>query len=79
MNLHAKALLAFLVFHVIVMGGGLMFDKVPLALDQGASDNNVQLVDAVCWAVWCLTVSMGSLGMAYHGRAAWNMVLVQIV
>jgi hypothetical protein len=26
MNFHAKALLAFLAFHVIVTGGGLMFD-----------------------------------------------------
>lgn len=27
MNFHAKALLAFIAFHVIVTGGGLMFDQ----------------------------------------------------
>lgn len=73
MNFHAKALLAFIAFHVIVTGGGLQFDQVPQALGQGANDNDVQLVGAVLWAVWCLTLSMGALGMAYLGRAAWKM------
>jgi hypothetical protein len=31
MNFHAKALLAFLAFHVIVTGVGLLFDQVPQA------------------------------------------------
>ena len=70
MNFHAKALLAFLAFHVIVTGGGLMLDQVPQALGQGANDNDAQLVGAVLWAVWCLTLSMDALGMAYPGRAA---------
>ena len=74
MNFHAKALLAFLAFHVIVTGGGLMFDQVPQALGQGANDNDAQLVGAVLWAVWCLTLSMDALGMAYPGRAAWKLV-----
>ncbi len=41
MNFHAKALLAFIAFHVIVTGGGLMFDQVPQALGQGANDNDI--------------------------------------
>jgi hypothetical protein len=47
MNFHAKALLAFIAFQVIVTGGGLMFDQVPQALGQGANDNDTQLVGAV--------------------------------
>jgi hypothetical protein len=73
MNFHAKALLAFLAFHVIVTGGGLMFDQVPQALGQGANANDTQLVGAVLWAVWCLTLSVGALGMAYLSRAAWKL------
>jgi hypothetical protein len=71
MNFHAKALLAFLSFHVIVTGGGLMFDQVPRALGQGAND--AQLLGAVLWGLWCLTLSMGALGMAYLSRAAWKL------
>ena len=73
MNFHAKALLAFLAFHVIVTVGGLMFDQVPLALGQGANDNDAQLVGAVFWPVCCLTLSMGALGMAYLSRVAWKL------
>jgi hypothetical protein len=72
MNFHAKALLAFLAFHVIVTGGGLMFDQVPQALGQGANANDTQLVGVVLWALWCLTLSVGALGMAYLSRAAWK-------
>ena len=43
------------------------------ALGQGANDNDTQLVGAVLWALWCLTLSMGALGMAYLGRAAWRL------
>ena len=67
MNFHAKALLAFLAFHVIVTVGGLLFNQVPRALGQGANDNDTQLVGAVLWALWCLTLSMGALGMGYLG------------
>jgi hypothetical protein len=67
MNFHANALLAFLAFHVIVTGGGLMFDQEPQSLGQGANDNDAQLVGAVLWAAWCLTLSMGALGMGYLG------------
>lgn len=70
MNFHAKALLAFLAFHVFVTGGGLQLDLVPQALGQGANDNDAQLMCAVLWAVWCLTLSVSSLGMAYLSRAA---------
>jgi hypothetical protein len=70
MNFHAKALLAFLAFHVIVTGGGLLFDQVPQALGQGVND--AQLLGAVLWGLWCLTLSMGALGMAYLSRAAWK-------
>ena len=70
MNFHAKALLAFIAFHVIVTGGGLMFDQVAQTLRHGANDNDAQLVGAVLWAVWCLTLSTGALGMAYLSRAA---------
>jgi hypothetical protein len=73
MNFQAEALLAFLAFHVIVTGGGLLFNQVPQALGQGANDNDTQLVRAVLWAVWCLTLSMGALVMAYLSRAAWKM------
>ena len=73
MNFHAKALLAFIAFHVIVTGGGLQFDQVPRALGQGVNDNYTQLVGAVLWALWCLTLSMGALGMAYLSRAAWKL------
>lgn len=73
MNFHAKALLAFIAFHVIVTGGGLQFDQVPQALGQGANNNDAHLVGAVLWAVGCLTLSMGALGMAYLSRAAWRM------
>ena len=73
MNFHAKALLAFLAFHVIVTGGGLLFDQVPQALGQGANDNDTQLVGVVLWALWCLTLSMGALGMAYLSRAGWKL------
>lgn len=69
-NFHAKAFLAFIAFHVIVTGGGLMFDQLPQALGQGANDNDAQLVGAVLWAVWCLTLSMGALGVAHLGLAA---------
>ncbi|OYU09812.1 MAG: hypothetical protein CFE38_20850 [Comamonadaceae bacterium PBBC1] len=55
-------MLAFIAFHVIVTGGGLMFDQVPQVLGQGANDNDAQLVGAVLWAVWCLTLSMGRAG-----------------
>lgn len=75
-NFHAKTLLAFLAFHVIVTGGGLMFDQVPQALGQGTNDNDAQLVGAVLWAVWCLTLSVGALGMAYLSRAAWKLGLL---
>jgi hypothetical protein len=44
MNFLAKALLAFIVFHVIVTGCGLIFDQVSLALGHGANDNDAQLV-----------------------------------
>ena len=74
MNFHAKALLAFLAFHVIVTVGGLLFNQIPQALGQGANANDTQLGGAVLWALWCLTLSMGALGMAYLGRAAWRMV-----
>jgi hypothetical protein len=73
MNFHAKALLAFLAFHVIVTGGGLLLNQVPQALGQGSNDNDTQLVGAVLWAVWCLTLSMGALGIAYLSRAAWKL------
>jgi hypothetical protein len=73
MNFHAKALLAFIAFHVIVTGGGPQFDQVPQALGQDANDHDAQLVGAVLWAVCCLTLSMGALGMTYLGRAAWKM------
>jgi hypothetical protein len=73
MNFHAKALLAFLAFHVIVTGGGLLVDQVPQALGQGVNANDAQLVGGVLWAVWCLTLSMGALGIAYLSRAAWKL------
>ena len=73
MNFHAKALMAFIAFHVIVTGGGLRFDQVTQALGQGANENDVQLVGSVLWVVWCLTLSMGALGIAYLGRAAWKL------
>ena len=73
MNFHAKALLAFIAFHVIVTGGGLQFDQVPRSLGQGPNDNDAQLVGVVLWAVWCLTLSMGALGIAYLSRAAWKL------
>jgi hypothetical protein len=73
MNFQAKALLAFLAFHVIVTAGGLLFDQVPRALGQGANDNDTRLVGVVLWALWCLTLSMGALGMSYLSRAAWKL------
>ena len=73
MNFHAKALLAFLAFHVIVTGGGLLFDQVPQVLGQFANANDAQLVGAVLWGLWCLTLSMGALGVAYLSRAAWTL------
>jgi hypothetical protein len=73
MNFHAKALLAFLAFHVIVTGGGLLFNQIPQALGQGANAIDTQLVGVVLWALWCLTLSMGALGMAYLSRAAWKL------
>lgn len=33
-------------------------------------DNDAELVGSVLWAVWCLTLSVGGLGMAYLSRAA---------
>ena len=71
MNFHAKSLLAFIAFHVIVTGSGLLFDHIPQALGQGVND--AQLLGAVLWGLWCLTLSMGALGMAYLGRAAWKL------
>ena len=53
MNFHAKALLAFIAFHVIVTGSGLQFDQVPQSLGQSANDNDAQMVGAVLWAVSC--------------------------
>ena len=50
MIIHAKALLAFLAFHVIVTAVVLLFNQVPQALGQGANDNDTQLVGAVLWA-----------------------------
>ena len=46
MNFHAKALPAFISFHVIVTVGGLLFNQVPQALGQGANDNDTLLVGA---------------------------------
>ncbi len=40
---------------------------------QGANHNDTQLVDVVLWTLSCLTLSMGALGMAYLGRAAWKL------
>ena len=73
MNFHAKAMLAFITFHATVTGGGLLFDQVTLTLGQGANDNDAHQVGAVLWVVWCLTLSMGALGMAYLSRAAWKL------
>ncbi len=71
MNFHAKALLAFLAFHVIVTIGGLLFNQIPQVIGQGVND--AQLLGAVLWGLWCLTLSMGVLGMAYLSRAAWKL------
>jgi hypothetical protein len=79
MNFHAKALLAFLAFDVIVTGGGLLFNQIPQALGQGANAIDTQLVGVVLWALWCLTLSMGALGMAYLSRAAWQAGAGQLV
>jgi hypothetical protein len=68
-----EILTCLLSFNVIVTAGGLLFDQVLQALGQGANDNDTQLVGTVLWALWCLTLSMGALGMAYLSRAAWNM------
>jgi hypothetical protein len=73
MNFHSKALLAFIAFHVIVTGGGLQFDRVPRALGQGVNDNAARVVGELLWVLWCLTLSMGALGVAYLGRAAWKL------
>jgi hypothetical protein len=51
----------------------LLFDQIPQALGQGANDNDARYVGAVLWGLWCLTLSMGVLGMAYLSRAAWNL------
>ena len=72
MNFHAKAVLAFIAFHATVTGGGLLFDQVALTLGQSANDNDAHQVGAVLWVLWCLTLSMGALAMAYLSRAAWN-------
>jgi hypothetical protein len=66
-------LLAFLAFHIIVTGSGLLFDQIPQALGQVANDHDAQLVGAVLWGLWYLTLSMGALGMAYLSRAAWKL------
>jgi hypothetical protein len=71
MNFHAKALLAFLAFHAIVTGCGLLFDQIPQAICQGAND--ARLLGAVLWGLWCLALSIGVLGMAYLSRAVWKM------
>ena len=73
MNFHTKAMLAFVAFHATVTGGGLLFDQVALTLGQDANDNDAHQVGAVLWVLWCLTLSMGALGMAYLSRAAWKM------
>jgi hypothetical protein len=57
----------------LTTSGGPIFDQVPQAPDQGANDNDAQLVGSVLWALCCLTLSMGALGMAYLGRAAWKL------
>jgi len=57
----------------LVTGGGLQFDQVPRALGQGVNDNAAQVVGELLWVLWCLTLSMGALGVAYLGRAAWKM------
>jgi hypothetical protein len=54
MNFRAKALLAFIAFHVIVTGGWLLFNQIPQALGQGVND--AQLVGAVLWGLLCLTL-----------------------
>jgi hypothetical protein len=58
-------------FNTLAWAG--LFDQVSQALGQGANANDTQLVGAVLWALWCLTLSMGALGMAYLGRAAWKL------
>jgi hypothetical protein len=68
-----RSSLAFIAFNVIATGGGLKFNQVPQALGQGAIANDTQLVGAVLWALWCLTLSMGAIGMAYFSRAAWKL------
>ncbi len=47
--------------------------QVTLTLGQGANDNDAHQVGAVLWVLWCLTLSMGALGMAYLSRAAWKL------
>jgi hypothetical protein len=47
MNFQANALLAFIAFHDIVTGCGLIFDQVSQTLSHGANDNDAQLVGAV--------------------------------
>jgi len=37
------------------------------------NDNAAQVVGELLWVLWCLTLSMGALGVAYLGRAAWKM------
>ena len=73
MNFHAKALLAFIAFHLIVTCGGLLFEQVALMHRQGTPDIDAHYVGAVLWVLWCLTLSMGALGMAYLVRAAWKL------
>ncbi len=73
MNIRATALLVILASHVIHSGGGLLFDYVPQALGQGANDHDAQLVGAVLLGLWCLTLSMGALGMAYLSLGGWKM------
>jgi hypothetical protein len=50
MTFHAKALLAFFAFHVIVTVGGLLFNQIPQALGQGINNNDAKLVGVVCGA-----------------------------
>jgi hypothetical protein len=72
MNLLAKAVLAFLAFHTIVMGVSQLFDQLALMLGQGPNDKDAQAVGAILWELWCLTLAMEALVMSYPSRVAWE-------
>ena len=52
MNFHAKALLAFLAFHAVVTGGGLLVNTIGLPAQTDHDQALVREASLLLWILW---------------------------